>query len=79
MQHQMTAAIPCEERSRLEREYQEVCGAFDRARRELQAKIGVLPKKEYAALSREAELAWDALQKSHTALDRHLRQHSCLP
>jgi hypothetical protein len=70
--------MPCEERSRLEHEYQVASGAFDRARRELQTKIGILPKKDYKVVSRDAEQAWELLQKVHTALDRHLREHSCL-
>ena len=70
--------MPCEIRSRLEHEYQVATGAFDRARRELQTKIGTLPKKDYKLLSRAAEQAWDSLQKVHAALDKHLREHSCL-
>ena len=70
--------MPCEERALLEREYQEASGAFDRIRRDLQAKIGLLPKNEYVAISRSADKAWDALQKVQSALEKHLRQHACL-
>jgi hypothetical protein len=70
--------MPCEERARLEREYQVASGTFDRARRDLQTKIGTLPKRDYKVLSRAAEQAWESLQKVHAALDKHLREHSCL-
>jgi hypothetical protein len=70
--------MPCDERARLEQDYQVASGAFDRARRDLQTKIGILPKKDYTVVSRAAEQAWDSLQKVHAALDKHLREHSCL-
>jgi len=70
--------MPCETRAQLEHEYQVATGAFDRARRDLQTRIGTLPKKDYKILSRAAEQAWESLQKVHVALDKHLREHSCL-
>ena len=70
--------MPCEIRTQLEQQYQLASGAFDRARRELQTRIGTLPKKDYKLLSHSAEQAWDSLQKVHEALDKHLREHSCL-
>jgi len=70
--------MPCEERGRLELEYQKASAVFDAARRELQTKIGTVSKKDYRAISRAADQAWSALQKVHAALDAHIQQHSCL-
>jgi len=59
-------------------EYQDASAAFEQARRNLQAHIGVLSKPEYVALSNSVDRAWESLQKVHLALDEHIRWHSCV-
>ena len=68
----------CEDRSRMAWEYQEARAAFEQARKDLQANIGVLPKDQYLALSNTVDKAWGTLQKVHVALDEHIRWHSCV-
>jgi hypothetical protein len=68
----------CEERSRMALEYQEASAAFEQARKDLQANIGVLPKDQYLALSNTVDKAWGTLQRVHVALDEHIRWHSCV-
>ncbi len=67
----------CMESVRLEHQYLEAQTAFDEAHRDLHAKVGILPRGEYLALSRDADQAWLTVQRTRTAVDRHMREHSC--
>jgi hypothetical protein len=67
----------CMESVRLEHQYLEAQTAFDEAQRNLHAKMGILPRGEYLALSRATEQAWLTVQRTRAALDRHVREHSC--
>lgn len=67
----------CMESVRLEHQYLEAQTAFDEAHRDLHAKMGILPRGEYLALSRDVDQAWLTVQRTRTAVDRHMREHSC--
>lgn len=69
--------MSCEEKARLENEQREAEAAFDRARKRLQSKIGVCPRREYAALDRGVDEAWSKVLKIRNGLDRHIREHGC--
>lgn len=70
--------MTCDEKSRMALEYQQASARFDEARKNLQAKIGVLSKEQYVALSHSVDQAWGALQRVHGAVDEHIRWHSCV-
>ena len=70
--------MSCEEKGRMALEYQEASVTFDKARKDLQANIGMLSKEQYIALSNSVDKAWGTLQRVHIALDEHIRWHSCV-
>ena len=66
----------CMDSVRLEHKYPKAQAAFEEAQRNLHAKMGILPRGEYLALSRATEQVWLTVQRTRAALDRHMREHS---
>ena len=50
---------------------------FDAARARVQRRIGLCPASEFGMLRDELELASTEVERTHSALDAHIRQHSC--
>jgi hypothetical protein len=67
----------CTDAIRLERTLAQALAIFEEAQRQIQSRLGVLPRAEYFALSRDVDRAWAAVQRARTALDKHFREHPC--
>jgi aminoglycoside phosphotransferase len=62
---------------RLEHQYLKAQTTFEQAQRDLDAKMGILPRGEFLELSQAADQAWLTVQRTRAAVDRHMREHSC--
>jgi len=67
----------CEELEVLRRRFEDATTVFDAARESLTSRIGVSPKVEFRAPSRELERAWINLSRSRRALNAHVMAHDC--
>ncbi len=67
----------CQERLRLQQEYEASGTLFASSERTLQTRIGVTSKREFKALSHSVDTAWDELKRARFALDDHIRSHGC--
>jgi hypothetical protein len=67
----------CTDSVRLEHQYLKAQTTFEQAQRDLDAKMGILPRGEFLELSRVADQAWLTVQRTRAAVDRHMREHSC--
>lgn len=72
-----TAPERCEEKSRLEHDFQTAEELFVTALATIRQRVGRSPKDEYVSLDRSGDQAWDRLERARNALDSHVRQHGC--
>jgi hypothetical protein len=70
--------MACPDRINLEQEHHNACEGFDAARQRLHDLGSACSRREYFALSRESDLAWQQVLRTRSMLDDHIREHSCL-
>jgi len=70
--------MECIQRLHLQKNYRTANAGFDAARARVQRRIGLCPVSEFGMLRDELELASAEVERTHTALDAHIRQHSCM-
>jgi len=67
----------CEEKARLAAEYESATGKFSAAVKELNQRIGICPREEYARLDRAANEARVKSEQARLALEQHIAAHRC--
>jgi len=67
----------CRELETLRKRFEDATTVFDGARESLTLRIGVCPKIEFRALSRELDRAWINLSRARRALNEHAMTHDC--
>jgi len=70
--------MECIQRLHLQKNYRTANAGFDAARARVQRRIGLCPVSEFGMLRDELELASAEVERTHAALDAHIRQHSCM-
>jgi len=69
--------MTCPTRARLEARLRRVTGTFGNARQHLLERVATCSQAEFLALTDEVDRACDLFNHARSALDLHLRQHSC--
>jgi len=69
--------MPCAERLQLEKNYSDARATFASATANLQQRIGVCPKEEFANINTQMEWARVALEGARIALEQHIQEHCC--
>jgi hypothetical protein len=67
----------CDELTTLRARFEEAITTFDAANESLYDRIGVCPRVEFRALSRELDRAWINLSRARRALHEHIVTHNC--
>jgi len=68
---------PCDKKEGLFRDYIASTTDYGRCVQMLQKRLGVLSKTEYEKLRRFSEQTRHKSEEARTALDRHVKEHSC--
>ena len=67
----------CEVRAGLERNCASADEEFDRLRKEMHDRIGLLIESEYQDLSARVQAAWAQVQRAEAAFNEHRQEHGC--
>jgi hypothetical protein len=70
--------MSCSDRISFEKKHHAARERFDATAKKLHDLGGISSLREYVALHRESDLAWQEVLRTRSMLNDHIREHSCL-